>query len=195
MKFYQEIKLLPQPDIDRYFLWQKVYPKIHSALASIKKENERVDVGVSFPEYNLAFNDLCCKLRFFSKSKKLLEQLNIIHWLNDVSDYVSVSEIQDVPEKITTYVCFKRRQVKSNIERIARRKTKSKNKEFSYEQALTILKEKKIKNKTSKLPFIYMQSSSGYKFRLFVEKIIVNQSSDGDFNLYGLSSTSTVPEF
>jgi len=51
MNYYQEITLLPNPDINLFSLWSKVYQQIHLGLVKMQDDQGRLPIGVSFPEY------------------------------------------------------------------------------------------------------------------------------------------------
>ncbi|XID74143.1 type I-F CRISPR-associated endoribonuclease Cas6/Csy4 [Alkanindiges sp. WGS2144] len=196
MAFYIELTLLPQEDAPTYFLWSKLYQQLHLALAEIKNADDKVSIGVSFPQYQ--FNPekkigfLGTKLRLFSQTENELDQLNIKKWLERLTDYVHITSIRPVPEeKITGYACFKRKQPKTNAERLARHRVKRGDIDFDealsrYQNVVT----------TSDLPFIQLKSlTSAQPFKLFIEKQPAEQSASQVFSTYGLSSESSVPEF
>ena len=192
MKYYIEITLLPGVEIGLYFLWQKVYPQIHLALAEIKNEDNTVPVGISFPLYDGEKHQLGYKLRLFSTDSTTLESVNISKWMNRLMDYVHITSIREVPANVDAFAIFKRQQVKSSNDRLARRSAKRKG--ISFEQALTDLKAPK--NNHSEAPFIHMKSQSSKKyFRLFIVKKSVNQQQSGCYSCYGLSNQTTVPIF
>jgi len=195
MNYYQDITLLPDAEIGPHFLWQKFYQQIHLAFVEMKDEAEKVSVGISFPEYFYVDSDkksLGKKLRIFSPEKNQLENLDIRKWLSRLSDYVHVTSIREVPEKISAYACFSRVQVKSNVERLARRKAQ--HEKINLEEAMKKLE--KVERETSSLPFIHLRSlSGGQDFRLFIKKTVMDKPVEGSFSLYGLSSTATVPDF
>lgn len=205
MRFYIEIILLPNADIALYFLWQKVYQQIHIGFASIKKEDDTVPIGVSFPGYDSEKNHLGSKLRLFAENKEQLESLNVNKCLFRLLDYVHISLIKEVPSNIEAFALFKRKQVKSSVSRLARRKAKRHG--IDFETALASLSEFEEKQTTA--PFIQMESLSTenrairdngsgngrHKFRLFIVKHSFNQSQKGTFNCYGLSQQATVPWF
>ncbi len=194
MKFYIEITLHPRPndEIPIYFLWQKVYQQIHLGFVEIQDMQGHIPVAASFPQYSDELNHLGCKLRLFAKDKQTLEAFNAKKWLNRLTDYMDIKHIRPVPENITEFVCFKRQQVKSSNERLARRKAKREG--IDYEQALEQLKgyeEKKVQT-----PYIYIKSqSTGEQFRLFIVKVPAEKTVTGLFNSYGLSNQATVPWF
>ena len=106
MNYYQEISLLPNADIAVYFLWQKLYQQIHLALVGNKSADNASAIGVVFPEYDSGKFLLGTKLRLIAADEKLLEQTHCEKWLTRLSDYVHVSRIKTVPEKLAGYAFF-----------------------------------------------------------------------------------------
>ncbi len=193
MECYIEITLLPSGDITPYFLWEKVYQQIHLALVEVQDANKKVEIGVAFPEYNSEKNYLGSKLRLFSPSNEVLENLKITEWLSRLTDYVHITKIRDVPKKVEKYACFKRVQLKNNSMSLARRKAKRMS--MSIEQAIACFNGNKESN--IKAPFINVKSlSSDKKYRLMIVRTDVENSQIRDgFSTYGLSSRSSVPVF
>jgi CRISPR-associated endonuclease Csy4 len=193
MKFYQELTLLENTECNSYFLWSKLYEKLHLALATIQNNQNIVQLGVSFPEYNQETYQLGCKLRIFSGDEDDLVQLDINSWLKLIKDYIHISEIRNVPKNIIGYAIYNRQQAKSSNERLARRKAKRTG--ISLEEANAILskyKEKMLK----KIPYINIVSLSSKKhFPLFINRKDVPELINNGFNSYGLSNISSVPEF
>lgn len=200
MKFYQEITLIDQAEISPYFIWSKLYTQLHIGLAEIKDVNEKVNIGISFPKYIYEQGDeakkskvhLGDKLRIFAETQADLEKLNISKWLERLMDYLHITSIRDVPEaKISGYAIYRRIQVKTNAERLARHRMKRG--DIGFDEALA-----RYSNvvTTSDLPYIQMNSlTSDKSFKLFIEKKNAEQSETQVFSTYGLSSVSTVPEF
>ena len=85
--------------------------------------------------------------------------LDMIKWLNRLSDYTHCTSLKEVPSSVDKYVYFKRKQCDTNINRLARRRAKRKGE--TLEQALKYYVD--FKDEESKLPFINMQSLSGDK--------------------------------
>lgn len=192
MNVYREITLMPQPDIALNFLWEKVFQQIHLGLVEMQDKNGTVPIGISLPEYMTEGSPLGSKLRLFALSKDTFEKLNVNERMSRLADYVHLTGIRDVPGNIKTFSCFKRQQLKTNIERLARRKAKRHN--ISIEQAIEELDG--FKDELVKTPFINMQSlSTGKRFRLFIQKEVSDVSKNEGFSTYGLSHVSTVPEF
>lgn len=192
MKYYQVISLLPNADIALYFIWQKLFQQIHLALAENKNGDNRSAIGVAFPGYDAVKFSLGTKLRLFAENEQLLAQMQCEKWLNRLSDYVHVSSIKPVPEKVIGHACFKHIKLKGNKEKLARRRAKRKG--VTLQQALSHFAD--YEEPQSKLPFINMASqTNGQHFRLFIEKQAKEQSQAGSFSCYGLSNTATVPLF
>lgn len=192
MGYYQEIILTPPADINIYFLWQKVSQQVHLALVGIKDLDDKVPVGISFPQYDAGQFQLGCKMYLFAEKKEDLEKINAEKWLNRLSDYVQVNAIEPVPQQVKGYACFKHVKLKGNKEKLARRRAKRKGETF--EQALGYYAN--YEEEQSKLPFINMISqTNGEHFRIYIEKQNCDEPYEGTFSCYGLSNKSTVPLF
>ncbi len=193
MKNYQEITLRPDTEINKYFLWQKVFKKVHLRFVDLKDDNGMISIGIGFPEYQYNDQVVCLgeKLRLFALDEDTLNNCNIQKILSHFSDYIHWTGTREVPEKCS-HAIYLRQQPQSSMLRTARRKAKREG--LSYDEALKKLKgfnEQKIK-----APYINIKShSSGHQFRLFIVKKTVSQAVTGLFNCYGLSTQSTVPEF
>lgn len=199
MKYYQEITLIDQAEISPYFIWSKFYTQLHIAFAEIKDTSDKVNIGVSFPQYIFKEKtedknvkvDLGKKLRLFAQNEADLTKLDIKKWLDRLTDYVHVTSIREVPENIKSYALYKRKQVKTNAERLARHRVKRG--DIGFDEALARYRHVVT---TTDLPFIQMKSLTSDKmFKLFIEKRSIEQSETQVFSTYGLSSESSVPEF
>jgi len=192
MNYYQQISLLPTPDIGLYFLWQKLYQQIHLALVENKNSDNTSSIGVAFPEYDADHNFLGKKMRLFTEQEQQLKQMKCEKWLARLRDYIHVSEIKPVPEKLMGYACFKHIKLKGNKEKLARRRVRRKGE--TLQQALAHFKD--FEEQRSKLPYINMTSqTNAQRFRLLIEKQEAEQPQAGFYSCYGLSSTTTVPLF
>ena len=196
MNHYIEVTLVDTDEFSPYALWSVLYTQLHLALVEIKDQNNQVNVGISFPQYR--FNQdkgigfLGTKLRLFAQTEADLQKLDLRKWLDRLTDYVHVSSIREVPvNKITGYVTFSRKQVKTNAERLARHRVKRGDIDFDeafkrYQNVIT----------STDLPYVQMKSlTSDKSFKLFIEKRDVEKSASQVFSSYGLSSESCVPEF
>jgi CRISPR-associated endonuclease Csy4 len=203
MNYYLELKFLPDDEISINFLWSKIYKQLHLALASLKDENSKVNIGFSFPDYRFDHKNkkgfIGEKLRIFGLSEQELVQLDVPKWLSRYLDYVHISSVKSVPfEKVTGYAVYKRKQVKSAV-RLAKNDVKKER--FSYENALAYHSKHVEK---MHVPFVNMLSDSSsedlelsqkHAFKIFIEKQSAEKSENQVFSTYGLSSVSSVPEF
>jgi CRISPR-associated endonuclease Csy4 len=199
MKYYLDITLLPDNEITLGFIWFKVYQQVHIALAEHKvAENESV-IALSFPQYcqkDAAF-PLGNKLRLFASTQALLEKLDVTLWLKRFTDYTHITSIKPVPESLSDYACFSRKQCTTNLSRLARRRAKRHDETF--EQALQHYVS--FEDEQTKLPFVNVKSlTQGEQFKLFIACDFTKQTQVGAFTCYGLSarkkgSQATVPWF
>ena len=100
MKYYQELTILPDPEISNYFIWSRLFTQLHIALADIKNQHGIDSIGVSFPEYYFDENGkssrLGSKLRIFAPNLETLEKLDLNNWLDRLTDYVHIKSIKEV---------------------------------------------------------------------------------------------------
>ncbi|OQW76884.1 MAG: type I-F CRISPR-associated endoribonuclease Cas6/Csy4 [Proteobacteria bacterium ST_bin11] len=212
MNHYIEITLLPNPDINLFGLWSKVYQQLHLGLVEMQDAQQQVPIGVSFPEYTVGekFSLLGGKCRLFAQDEAVLARFDAPKWLARLSDYVHCTSIRPIPDKLTGYAIYRRERPKTNPERLARRYAKRHG--LDLETALNITVELKtpvgdaayptkfryadMTVPSVALPFIRLQSlSGGQTFCLWIAKTEVGAPVAGSFSAYGLSSAATVPEF
>lgn len=194
--YYIELTLINQADITLNFLWSKLYTQLHLAFVEQKDTNDNIPFGLSFPEYT--FNgktkrfQIGQKLRIFADSELALQSLDVKKWLSRFSDYIHITGVRSVPDKVTGYTCYTRKQFKTSPERLARRYIK-KFPEVSMGDAISRYTRVTF---TETLPYVQLKSlSSEHYFRLFIEKKVMSESLEGKFSTYGLSAKTTVPEF
>jgi CRISPR-associated endonuclease Csy4 len=192
MNHYLEITLQPDADIGLHFLWEKAYQQIHLGLVEMQDSNGTVPIGIALPGYNANRHQLGDKLRLLAKTEAELERFDVKRWLNRLSDYVHLTGIRNVPDRISTHARYYRIQAKSNNARLARRKAKREN--TSVEQALAALEN--FTEQSSDAPYVQINSlSSGERFRLFIGYVEVPEPVNAGFSTYGLSRQSSVPIF
>ena len=195
MRYYQELTLLPNPEVNIHFLWSKVFQQIHLGFVERQDEQGSVSIGVSFPDYiqDGKFFLLGSKLRLFAPTQAVLEGFNTHQWLARLTDYVHISSIRAVPEKISGYVICQRIQPKTGKDRLVKRYMK-RHQGVTPEQALEYYHS--FSDEQLSLPFIQLQSlSSAQSFRIWIKQQQTMQSIEGLFSCYGLSPTSTLPHF
>ena len=157
MNFYLEITLLPNEEVNAYFLWSRVFQQIHLGLVEIQDEQNGVPVGISLPEYQLKGKCLLGKkLRLFAKDEETLIQFNVAKWLSRLSDYVHCTSIRPVPEKLLGYASYRRHQPQVNKERLARRYARRHS--MDYDAAL--IRYDSMAHKEIETPFIRLKSLS-----------------------------------
>ncbi|MDP8100947.1 type I-F CRISPR-associated endoribonuclease Cas6/Csy4 [Phocoenobacter atlanticus] len=219
MNYYQEVTLIKNADISLYFIWSKTFTQLHLALVEqAKKVNgesaKTSDIGVSFPEYRCFEKEgktvatLGSKLRIFAQTQQELEQLDFKKWLERLADYVHCSSIKAVPEQVS-YICVKRFRQEKNRDRQVRRYAKRHNKTFDEvktERIAQIMQQENLSREKALIryynpplelrPYIKLKSESNQnEFSLQIEQIDVDTYQSGQFNTYGLSSTTTVPNW
>lgn len=200
MNYYIEVTLMENDKFSPYELWSQLYPQLHLALVEVKNADNKVNIGFSFPQYRFhqdkGVGFIGTKLRLFAKSESDLKKLDIRRRLERLEDYVHITSIREVPSEIKGYAIYKRKQVKTSAQRLARHRVKRG--DIGFDEALA-----RYSNvvTTTNLPYIEMKSlstsdqQSEKRFKLFIEKQSATKSENQVFSTYGLSSESTVPEF
>lgn len=200
MNYYIEVTLMENDQFSPYELWSQLYPQLHLALVEAKNADNKVNIGFSFPQYRFhqdkGVGFIGTKLRLFAESEADLKKLDIRRWLERLEDYVHVTSIHEVPNDIKNYAIYKRKQVKTNAQRLARHRVKRG--DIGFDEALA-----RYSNvvTTTNMPYIEMKSlstsdqQSEKRFKLFIEKQSAEKSETQVFSTYGLSSVSSVPEF
>jgi CRISPR-associated endonuclease Csy4 len=194
MRCYREITLLPNLEVNLNFLWSKVFQQIHLGLVEMQDDSKRVPIGISFPEYVIGekYGILGGKLRLFAPDETTLVRFNAPKWLSHLNDYVHCTGIRNVPEKLKGYATYQREQPKTSKERLARRFANRHH--VDYDTALRRYID--MEYKLISIPFIRLKSlSNGKTFCLWIRKKTAIESSGETFSSYGLSISTTVPEF
>ncbi len=193
MTHYQDIKFYPDVEIDISFLRNKTYQKLHKAIFDLSA----TDIGINFPQ---AGKRLGCVIRIHS-SQTRLQELQNLNWLGGLSGYCKISEILPIPDKIKSYQTISRIRQTMNDTKLKER--------IAYQKQQRVLStndevkayEKQYKAKMFKTgldnPYLELQSTStGSKYRLYISfGKLQQQSTEGEFNRFGLSKTATVPIF
>jgi CRISPR-associated endonuclease Csy4 len=197
MKYYQELTLLPSYDVPLSFIWSKVYQQLHLGFVELQDDNGNVPYGVSFPQYqhDKKKKGLGEKIRVFASSEEELVKLGLKKWLDRLMDYVHITGIRAVPEKITGYSTYRRMRQENGADSKARRfLMRHKDGDLGYDQTVAMFS----RNQRSFCDFPYVKQKSltnNNQFRLYIEKISCGENGCDGFGTYGLSPVSTVPEF
>lgn len=198
MKYYQELTILPDPEISSYFIWGKLITQLHIALADIKNQYDIDNIGISFPEYyfdkNGKSSKLGSKLRIFAPNLESLEKLNVTNWLDRLTDYVHIRSIKEVGNQAKEHVVVRRYRYK-NVQKQAEQYAKHKG--IDYKDALSWCI--KYKQSSKPYPFINLKSETNKQdYKLSIVQETVDSPIAGSFNQYGIKNASgntTVPHW
>ena len=184
---YIDITLLPDPEFSHAHLLGALVSKLHRALVTAGA----TDIGTSYPRHTARPRTLGSLLRLHGPCEAL-ERLMAQTWLRGMNDHVSISAITVVPATAQHRI-VQRRQFKTNVERLRRRRMRRKGE--TVEQAAQAIPSNIERQPT--LPFVQLRSaSSGQPFALFIEHgDLLSTPRSGEFNTYGLSQGATIPWF
>lgn len=187
MDAYLDIQILDDPEFKTVTLLNTLFSNLHRGLVQYGKQS----IGISFPDFQEGIIHLGSRLRIHG-CRDEIQNLMELNWIKGMQDYVSVSDIKNVPSDCK-YRIIRRVQAKSNPERLRRRLIARKGIDAkAAKQAIPDSFAERLK-----LPYIALAShSTGQQFRLFVENLpIQEQAIHGIFSSYGLSPTATIPWF
>jgi len=187
---YIDITLLPDPEFSHAHLLGALVAKLHRALVAAQS----TAIGVSYPQHvdkPHAKRTLGSVLRLhgtFDALQRLMEQ----NWLQGMRDHIQVAELRSVPAGVQ-HRTVRRRQFKTNAERLRRRRMLRKNE--TAEQAAMAIPD--TMERSPNLPYVQLRSSStAQPFCLCVEHGPPQSIAvPGSFNTYGLGREATVPWF
>jgi CRISPR-associated endonuclease Csy4 len=194
---YQEITIIPDPEIAPYFIWSKLFTQLHIALADVKNKHDIESIGVSFPDYHYdekgKSSKLGLKLRIFAPTQKDLETLNLDYWLSRLADYIHIKRINEVGDKVKSYISVHRYRCKpAEIQA----QTLSNKLSISYDEAMVTVAKRKP---DMALPFIQMRSqTNSNNYHLKVLQLPRSEPKTGQFNVYGMTGMRdnvTVPHW
>lgn len=195
MEYYQELTIIPSLEVPMYFIWSRVYQQLHLGLVERQDENGIVPFGVSFPQYQFENGKgrIGEKLRVFAKSEAELYELGIKKWMQRLQDYVHITGIREVPKNKQGYAVYRRVHKENSAEQKAARFLRRHRDVTDYEQVVKMFSQKVRK---CEYPYITQKSlTNSNAFRLYIAKVHCEKSVYEGFGTYGLSNSSTVPEF
>jgi len=183
MKYFIDIKLLPDDDIPIYFLRNKIYAKFHKILFTLNS----TDIGISFPNYKVKLGNI---IRLHGTENSLLN-LQATSWLGGLSGYCDVSGIQAIPNEVV-YRTISRKQpnmTEAKLRRLIKRGSIDQDKTKEYKAKMF---QQGIDN-----PYLELESASnGHKHRRYLAFGKTTKSTaSGEFDFFGLSKTTSVPWF
>ncbi|WP_413482870.1 type I-F CRISPR-associated endoribonuclease Cas6/Csy4 [Morganella psychrotolerans] len=208
MNYYQTITILPEATVSPVFIRQKVWQRIHIALADNKIAENSSAIAVAFPDYSSREPSPGFRLRLLTIKYDELIKLNIAGRLTGMSGYIAISPVLPVPEQ-NIPVSYIREHVKGQLRIYKDMRSKAERRAVHTGQSLaTCLAEleKSMPCARASLPFIRTESSSGQKshcpFPLFIRRLFFSSPQQGKFTCYGLShkravlsAVATVPHF
>jgi CRISPR-associated endonuclease Csy4 len=183
MDYYMDIKLVPNKEMRENILLNQVYTYFHKRLYDLKSNN----IAVSFPEHRLKLG----KLFRIHADKEALEKLNEKDWLGEYKKFCKVSTIEKIPTdaKHRTVSRIQQNMTESKLRRLIKRGN------ISEED----IKRYRIKMLQGGLenPYVELVSmSNGKLHRRFLEFGEVQDAQvKGEFDLFGLSKSATIPWF
>ena len=183
MKYFIDIKLLPDDDIPIYFLRNKIYAKFHKILFTLNS----TDIGISFPNYKVKLGNI---IRLHGTENSLLN-LQATNWLGGLSGYCDVSGIQAIPNEVV-YRTISRKQsnmTEAKLRRLIKRGSISEDETKEYKA--------KMFQQSLDNPYLELESrSNGHKHRRYIQfRALSSQVVEGEFDQFGLSKTATIPWF
>jgi CRISPR-associated endonuclease Csy4 len=148
MKFYQEITIIPNHEIDKNFILARLFYLTHLGLVEVAKignNPNKSNIAIGFPDYQYnenvgtkkdegnkntnnksstkkGFGIIGSRVRLFAKNREDLENFNASSRFSSIIDYVKITEILEVPaSKINSYAVFMRHQEKTNLAKLSKR--------------------------------------------------------------------------
>lgn len=187
---YIDITILPDPEFSHAHLIGALLSKLHRGLVQLKS----ISIGVSFPKHVNApasQRSLGSLVRLHG-TQDALQGLMALEWLKGMRDHITLSDVAAAPAQ-TSHCIVQRKQFKTNVERLRRRRMQRKGE--TAEQAAEAIP--LHVERTPNLPFANLRSlSTGQTFALFVAHgPLLPAPVTGTFNTYGLSQGASVPWF
>lgn len=191
MKYFLDIKLIPNDETPLNFLMSTFYSQLHRELVNL----EYSKIGISFPKYSNQEGvtpSLGGRVRFHSDYQELLITLKSAAFLKRFRELLQMGEVSLAPAG-SKWISVRRVQPRSSSERLKRR----------FKKRFPEMKKEEIESRFSHfseqrtdLPFLRVNSgSTKQQFLFFIKQEEVGASSQGEFNAYGFSSSATLPYF
>lgn len=187
---YIDITLLSDPEFSHAHLMGALVAKLHRVLV----HGKTTDVGVSYPrhiDHPQSKRTLGNVLRLHG-TIDALEHLMGQDWLKGMRDHTQVSTARPVPDA-AQHRAVRRRQFKTNVERLRRRRMQRKGE--TADQAAAAIPA--TVERAPDLPFVQLRSNStDQSFYLYIQHgPLQSEPVAGTFNAYGLGQGATVPWF
>ncbi len=184
MDHYLEITIHQDLEFTDNQILTALYAKLHRALP----QNTNGRVGVSFPKYKKTGLGNQVRLHGSVSDLHLLQSSN---WMQGIRDHITIQDITPIPANVA-YRTVRRVQTKSAHKKRKRSIAKG---WLTQEEAQLRIPDSQQHILTQ--PFIELLSlSNRNRMKVFIEHgPLVTTSTQGHFNSYGLSATSTIPWF
>ncbi len=184
---YVDLTVVPDAETGVPALLGTLYDKFHRTV--VRQQGDAI--GVSFPQYSVLPRDLGSTLRLHG-TDSVLRTFLAEDWLRGVRDHVRRSDIAAAPDG-AAHRLVQRRQFKSNVERMRRRRMQRKGE--TKEQATRAIPDSAAEKPN--LPYVHLRSlSTGQPFCLFIALgPLQTAPTPGTFNTYGLGHGATIPWF
>ena len=181
-----DLKVRPDPEFSQTHLVSALYSKLHRQLVSMRSDN----IAVGFPGYSLRPRGLGDTVRLLG-AKDPLEALMESGWVMGMESMVNIASISTVPPG-AAHRCLKRRQFKTNGERL-RRRFKRRH-DVTDEEVERLLPDKLV---LVDLPYVRLRSTStGQAFCMFLALgAPLTQTVPGMFTRFVLSDQAPIPLF
>lgn len=184
MKYYFNITLLPDTEMQATLLMNAICAKAHKAFFDLHSTT----IGVSFPKYNVTLGNT---IRVHG-SEVDLQKLHSANWLGGMNGYCKIDGITVVPAGVKYRTVYRRQPTmsQSKLNRLLKHGTITNDKLKNY-------KAKMLSEKGLALPYIDLVSNSnGKRHRRYIELgELLDKPVEGQFDQFGLSKTATVPWF
>lgn len=188
MDSYCELKALPNPEIIQSAVVSALMQALHSLLPAYGGR-----IGLAFPAYG-QHRTLGGIIRILGDKADMEALHTALTNHSVIQDYALLTSLDAVPDSVSRYLCYQRRQPKGNsrLQRMKKRHVERGSWSEEWEQAARTNMAKRIC-----LPYVGLKSSSTQQsFLLFIERRSKTNAMAGGFNSYGLAlDKATVPDF
>lgn len=183
MDYFLDVKIIPDDEMRKNVLLNKVYSKLHKALCTLQSR----DIGVSFPQYKVMLGQI---IRLHGTEVTLIA-LQSSDWLGSLKSYCVLSPIDAIPNSVAYRVISRKQSTmtEAKLRRLIKRGSISETEVKGYKAKMF---EKGLDN-----PYLELASTSnGHKHRRYIAfGELLSTPVTGAFDTFGLSKTATIPWF
>lgn len=190
---YFELRAIPQLELSEVDVMNHLMQHLHHSLAKFQGQ-----IGICFPRYTKQGCTLGGIIRLFGTAEKLSALKQALNQQYTVTDYAILLDIKPIPS-------FQENKTKRNL-LVSRVRTKGMSALRRAENRLIkqgVWNDNVRQNMIKKwgeswlnYPHCHLKSgSNGQNFILWINQRSVANQQLGEFNSYGMSQTTTVPDF